>query len=84
MNPHDEPEHVGTPPEGAVHTIPHPLQFSGSVTVSTQEPEQLVRPPAQVPVHLPAEHTWAPHEVAQFPQCRESEVRSTHAPLQSV
>lgn len=76
--------HVAIPPEGAVQTFPQPPQFRGSVVVSLQEPLQFVRPLAQLPVHLPPEHTRLPHEIAQSPQCAESDDRSTHVPLQFV
>ncbi len=66
--PHTDWVHVAMPPDGAVQTVPQPPQSVVEVVVSTQDPLQFVRVPAHVPVHLPAEHTWPPHEVVQVPQ----------------
>src|SRR5262245_36143606 len=84
-NPHVEPAHVGTPPTGAVHTLPQVRQLEGSDVVSTQEPLQLVRLPPQFPEQLPPEHTWPLQFVGQVPQCAGSDAKSTHpTPGQSV
>jgi hypothetical protein len=52
---------------GVSQTRPQAPQLLGSVAVSTQRPLQYVRPPAQVPVQVPAMHAGpvAPEGVGQ-------------------
>jgi hypothetical protein len=62
--------------------IPQPPQLAELLLVSTQEPLQSVKPVAHPAAHVPALHTWAPHELPQLPQFATSELRLTHLPLQ--
>jgi len=69
---------------GGRHAFWHLPQLDVALEISTQEPLQLVSAP-QPALHAPALHTEpAPHAVPQAPQCDESLLRSTHAPLHSV
>jgi hypothetical protein len=65
------------------HELLQPLQFSGSVRVSTQSAPQSVRPGRQLHTdslhHSAVRHT-CPHE----PQASGSTVGSTHVPLHSM
>jgi hypothetical protein len=63
--------------------LPHIPQFSGSVDVLTQTPEQLAVPAGHV--QTPPEHDAPPvHARPQPPQFKLSVLVLTHAPLQSV
>jgi hypothetical protein len=69
---------------GDAQTFWHLPQLDVALDVSTQEPPQLVRAP-QSALQLPALQTVpAVHALPHTPQCAESELRSTHFPLQSV
>jgi len=69
---------------GGTHVFWHLPQLDVALDVSTQEPPQLVRAP-QSALQVPALQTVPPPQaVPHTPQCAESELRSTHAPLQSV
>jgi hypothetical protein len=69
---------------GAGQTLSHCPQFDVALEVSTHEPLQFVNVPQSVP-HFPDLQTMpAPHLFGQLPQCSESELQSTHAPLQLV
>jgi hypothetical protein len=63
--------------------VPHAPQFAGSLRVSTQAPEQVLRPP--VHAHWPATQRLAPVQaVPQAPQFARSLRVSTQAPPQLV
>lgn len=65
--------------------MPHVPQWFGSVVVLTHEPPQLVVPPGQLVVQVPALHTWfAAHFVVQLPQWSWSLPVNTQSPLQST
>jgi hypothetical protein len=69
---------------GGVQALPHFPQLDVALDVSTQEPPQLVRAP-QSALQVPALQTVpAAQAVPHALQCSESELRSTHTPLQSV
>jgi hypothetical protein len=69
---------------GDAQTFWHLPQLDVALDVSTHEPPQLVRAP-QSALQLPALQTVpAPQAVPHTPQCSESELRSTHFPLQFV
>lgn len=70
---------------GLGQALPHIPQLSGSVSLETQAPLQLVRPGPQVMVQAPALHTRpAPHAWLHVPQFAGSLFVSVHVPLQSV
>jgi hypothetical protein len=69
---------------GDGQTFWHLPQLDVALDVSTHEPPQLVRAP-QSALQLPALQTVpVAQAVPHTPQCAESELRSTHAPSQSV
>jgi hypothetical protein len=75
VKPHWLFEHVGAPLSGAGQALSHVPQWSGDLDTSTHDPAQFVSPSGQLPItHLPLAHTsFAPHAVAQSPQCAGSE-----------
>ena len=76
---HFPPLQTDLPFVGAEHTTPHFPQLEVALEVSTHEPLQFVNVPQSVP-QLPPLHTMPePHLFVQFPQCSESELKSTQA-----
>ena len=51
------PTHTGEELGRSAQTVPQPPQLDGSFIVSTHEPEQSVRPEAQLATHAPPLHT---------------------------
>jgi hypothetical protein len=81
---HEPPLQTDLPFVGAEHTVPHLPQLEVALEVSTHEPLQLVNVPQSAP-HCPDLQTMpAPQRIGQVPQCSESELKSTQAPLQEV
>jgi hypothetical protein len=82
---HSPATHMGSALRGASQALPHSPQFSASMLVSTQLPEQLMRPGSQSLEQVPREQT-SPSAQAfpQVPQLLTSESRSTHSVPQSV
>jgi hypothetical protein len=70
---------VGAPLSAAGQAVPHALQFSGSLSRSTQDPLQLRSVPGQFTPQLPAEQTSLLSQAwSQAPQLPGSFVVSTH------
>lgn len=75
------------PLAGASQTVPHALQFCGSVARSTHAEPHRVKPVAQTRPHLPALQVALPltgtgQAIPQVPQLSGEEVVSMHEPLQ--
>jgi hypothetical protein len=69
---------------GAVQTLPHVPQLDVALEVSTHEPLQLLSAPQSVPQLPDLQTVPTPHLFEQLPQWSEAELKSMHAPLQSV
>lgn len=64
--------------------LPHEPQWAADVLTSTHAWLHIINPP-QLSEQVPREQTSpAPHAAPQVPQLRESDVVSTHIPLQAV
>ena len=76
--------HTDLPLVGAEQTTPHLPQLEVALEVSTHEPVQFVSVPQSVPQLPPLQTLPEPHLIVQFPQCSESELKSTQAPPQEL
>jgi hypothetical protein len=78
------PPHTDLAFAGDAQTVPHLPQLEVALDISTHEPLQLVSAPQSVPQSPNLQTAPVPHSFVQLPQCWESELKSTHAPLQSL
>jgi hypothetical protein len=76
---HCDATHFATPFVGLGHAPPQPPQLRAEILVSTQAPEQLVKPSSQAALQVPLEHTSpGPQAFVQAPQWDGSLLKSTH------